>query len=113
MIPNLYIAGAIALAGFGSGWAVNGWRLGSAITKCESKAANLSSSLTEQNARVEHLAQISDKARAEAESARLAAEKAEGEAKVAEKARRASIASGKGPATCSAAIAAQRAELRP
>jgi hypothetical protein len=69
MIPQLYLlAGAAAIsfaAGGGLAWKYQGARL----ETCALAKQNLSASLSEQNARVEHLEQISDKARADAEAA--------------------------------------------
>ena len=113
MTPQAYLAVAIAAASFAAGGGLAWKYQGARLETCQAKSANLSESLSEQNRRVEALAQAGDKARREAQEAAKQAAEAEVKATVADKKRRDAIKAGAGPATCAAAISIIRRELRP
>jgi hypothetical protein len=104
-----YIAAGAAVVGFGGGWSVNGWRLGSDLTECKAESARKDTLIDEQNRAVGVLKAASDIGRTAAQDAAKRASEAQAKAQASDDARRAAIKANTGPQTCSAAIAAIRA----
>jgi outer membrane murein-binding lipoprotein Lpp len=113
VIPQVYIAAAIAAASFAGGWTVEHWRLGSVIARCEAARDNLSSALKDQNAAIEAVKTAGDKVRADAAVATKRAAEAEAKAKGAEDALRAKLKAPGAPTDCKAGLAEIRAGFKP
>ena len=96
-----YIALAAAAAGFGSGWGVNGWRLGAELATVTAQRDGYGTALDLQNKSVQALADEGKKTRAELAEALTAGAEAQTRAAAAVAAR----TQKKAPASCDAAMA--------
>jgi len=113
LIPQIYIAAAIAASSFALGGGIAWKYQGAKLETCEAKGAHKDALLAEQSEAVEAVKAAGDKVRADAAVATKRAAEAEAKAKGAEDALRAKLKAPGAPTDCKAGLAEIRKGLTP